>query len=306
MSRLIRIPWLVDIAIIDEPNSIKALNGEERIDRNFAKRGPLVNCLLQARLFRSMKVGKHLLPAFRPRHDEERAKAQAELAKRLNRMSKRPSWSDDDLAPLAAHVRGGDDTEALGIAVQQLVGRLFVPDYLATTASYEAACLLDAYPRANPIKSLWWRLSGRLDGARGRLSRLAGDDPHAIHATSIALHNIVVAIKRMHALYADPTRRANLGPDTTVQSCLSAPPRLIRRVREDVSLPDVEQPLRENGLVVFELKDAHVRTGATGDAFMAESWSACPAAALVSSLLVAVWQQANDAGDSDRPKEAAA
>ncbi|MGI9433983.1 MAG: hypothetical protein ACR2Q4_03990 [Geminicoccaceae bacterium] len=288
MNRRIRIPCLVDIALIDEPASIKTLNADDRVDRNFRRRGPLVNRVLEGRLLRAMSLGPWLLPAFMPRDDEGRADAQAALEARLGQDK---PWQDDDLHALVALVDEGAAKDRLGIAVQQLVGRLFFDDYRADAESYAAAQLVDAYPRGNPLKALWWRLSGKLQRARTLLWKKAQDDGHAIHATVIAFHNIVIAVERMQSLRRNPGRRPRLSAETIVQQCLSAPPRTLRRVKAEIDTPHSKRPLREHGLLVFELGKAQKRTGAAGDAFMTASWSQCPAHRFVPSLLMAIWRE---------------
>lgn len=297
MARRVSVPLLLDLVLVDDPAEIVELNDDPRVTRRFRRGGRLINRVVQARLLDAMRVGGALLPALAPRNDAERAERQRALEAQLKPTRRRRLWSEADLAPLAAYVRGEAGKEGVGPAVQQLVGRLFVPDYRADAASYRAARLVDAYPGANPLRALWWRLTGRLARARDLLSRRAGEDRHAVHATTIALHNIVRALGTMRALAADPGRRLRASADTVVAQCLSAPARLLRRTEAGFATPALAGPMPADALVVFNLERAHAVAPDNGVAFMAQGWSRCPAHAFVPALLRAVWEAAAEGGD---------
>ena len=304
MARRISVPLLLDLVLVDYPAEIRELNDDPRVTRRFRRRGRLVNRVLQGRLLDVMHVRGALLPALAPHEDAERAERQRTLEQELNPLRNRPLWTEADLAPLAAYVRGKVGEERVGPAVQQLVGRLFVPDYRADEESYRAAKLVDAYPGSNPLRALWWRLSGRLGRARDLLWDKAKQDRHAIHATTIALHNIVYALRTMRDLAADPGRRLRAGADSIVQQCLSAPPRLLRRSREGFATRALPGAMPAGALIVFNLNRAHAATMDADLAFMTRGWSRCPAHAFVPALLRAVWEEVatgGGAGGENRP-----
>ena len=292
MARRIGIPLLLDVVRVDDLREIRSLAADRRVDRAFGRSGRLLNRLLQGRILDQMRVNGCLLPAFLPRDHAARAAGQEALERRLASEDIRRRWNDGELDAIAAYVRGEENEDALGPAVQQLVGRLFFPDYRADAESYAAARLVDAYPGAKPWRALWWRLSGRLGRARRQLWERAQNDGHAIHATTIAFHNIVFALKTMRELLADPVRGGRITEDNVVPQCLSAPPRLLRRSTDVFATPVLPRRMRRGALIVFELKDALAGYGDARDAFMTESWSRCPAHRLVPELLRAVYHRA--------------
>jgi hypothetical protein len=291
MARRLGIPLLLDVVRVDDLREIRSLAADRRVDRVFGRSGRLLNRVLQGRILDQMRVNGRLLPAFLPRDDATRVAGQEALERRLaSRDIVR--WNNGELDAIAAYVSGEGNEDALGPAVQQLVGRLFFPDYQADAASYAAARLVDAYPGAKPWRALWWRLSGRLRRARRLLWERAQNDGHAIHATTIAFHNIVLALNTMRELLADPVRAGRLTEDNVVPQCLSAPPRLLRRSTDGFETPALPRRMRRGALIVFELKDALAGYGDARDAFMTESWSRCPAHGLVRELLRAVYRRA--------------
>ena len=292
MSRRLSIPLLLDIAIIDAPDHLAEANSTPGIDRRWPAGGRLVNAVLRRRIEVTFKVGDRLLPAFLPRDDADRARDQAALEERLNGLSDADAWRPADIDRLAAFVTGDDRTLNVGVVVQELVGRLFVPDYAATAASYAAARLLDEYPRSNPFKAVWWRLSGQHHRARRQLWKLAGEDPHCIHATAIAMHNLVAAIETMRDLAADPASQYRLTEETVVGQCMVAPRAVLRTSAAWARVSFLNRPLRNGTLMVTNLRDLHDGTAHTGLALGAGEWSQCPAHRFVPRVLRAVWRAA--------------
>jgi hypothetical protein len=298
MARRTAIPLLLDLVTVDDLAEIRSLDSDPRVDRAFVRGGRLINRLRQGRILDAMRVDGALLPAFRSRDDADRAAGQRELEERL--AAQDPALRNTgELDLLARYVRGEASEEAVGPAVQQIVGRLFVPAYVGDASSYEAARLVDAYAGANFLRALWWRLSGRLGRARRLLWERAEQNPHAIHATAIAFHNIVHALRAMRELMTNAGRRGRLTEESVVPQCLSAPPRLLRRATESFATPALPRRVRRGALIVFELKHAIAGSGDTHQAFMADGWSRCPAHAFVPALLRAVYRRAT--GEEGRP-----
>jgi hypothetical protein len=296
MARRIRLPWIVDLALVDDPAEIAALAHEPRLDRDFVKRcGPLVNRALTGRIRRWLQVDGRPLPALAPRGDPVRAASQGELERALTPDDPSTLWDPAAVADLARFVRGERQAPPPGPVVQQIVGRLFFKDYAATSESYAAAQLIDRLGGAKPWQLLFWSLTGRIARARRLVWRLGHDDRHAIHGTAIAMHNMVRALDRMRAIFADPAQRDALGPDAAVARALVAPPRVIRQATGGVETAAAGR-LRPGTLVLFELDAARLHAPGPPVTFMTESWARCPAHAFVPALLHAVWLSATREG----------
>src|SRR5439155_24427766 len=104
----------------------------------------------------------------------------------------KPLWDEEPIAGLAAAVRDMPGAPAIGPTTQQAVGRLFVADYRASSESWIAAGVLDAAVHTrNPLRSILLHLSGRLQRSRRLLADLVHRDLAGVHATGIAVHNLV-------------------------------------------------------------------------------------------------------------------
>jgi hypothetical protein len=288
MGRLLRIPGVIDLVRVDTSTDIRVLADDSRLDRRFELRGPLINRMLVQRIRSVLRVGAVPLPSVAPREDRARASAQEALRRRLDPAGGKPLWDQETIAGLAAAVRGSGAPE-LGPAAQQAVGRLFVSDYRGTSESWAAARVLDAAVHSrNPLELVILKLSGRLERSRRLLAALVDGDPAAVHATAIAVHNLVRGFERMRELWAEPRWRSSA--DAVVAQCLFAPPSVLRQA----TMPGatVAGAVRAGTLVMLELDAAHERSGGADIEFMVGHWAQCPAAAFVPALLRAVWEQA--------------
>jgi hypothetical protein len=188
MARHIRVPGIVDVVLVSDPAEIRALNDHAKIDRNFIPRGPLINRLIVGRIRHWFKIMGQFLPSLLPRGDHVRADRQQELATSLNPANGATLWSEDQLDALAAYVRGSGDDDAAGILTQQIVGRLFDPQYRADLATWNS-------PSDRPISRRLFARANRLathrkTSARAvlveRVKRIAGRARH-----TIGVHGIV-------------------------------------------------------------------------------------------------------------------
>ena len=79
----------------------------------------------------------------------ERASAQAKLGEALNAKASSVREGPEELEKLASWIKGlGSDSE-VSVLVQQVVGQLFTPTFIATQESWEAAKILVAAPRSS-------------------------------------------------------------------------------------------------------------------------------------------------------------
>jgi hypothetical protein len=289
----IRIPGLVDLVRTDDPDEILDFARDPRLDRDFARRGPLLNRLVLGRIRRVLQLDGAPFPPVAPADYPGRKASQDALAARLAaRLAAAPA-DPEALQALADYVTRRRGAPRSGPVAQQAVGRLFVPTYRATKASWRAAKVLDTSARSllSPLPLLW-RLTGRLARARRLLAGMVDGDRSGLHATGIAIHNLIESLERMRALAAGPDALRRYAPDEAASLCLSAPARIVRQARERGTV--ASGSFRGGTLVLLGLEAARARSLRHDMAFMTRSWSRCPADRWVPAFLAAVWAKARD------------
>ncbi|MDB5471550.1 MAG: hypothetical protein JWR84_3110 [Caulobacter sp.] len=288
MSGRVRIPGLIDVIRLDEPDVIRAISEDPRLDRRFEKIGPLFNRFLAGRIRKVLQVGGHPLPAVAPRGQPDRARLQAQLEQRL---AGAQLGTPQQRQTLAAYVRGEQSESVLGPTAQAAVGELFSPGYAASAARWNAARTLDAAPRSfNPLQMLWWALTGAVGRARKTLAAPVSNDPTAVHATGVAIHNLVRGLKIMRGIWKEPYGQG-LSTEAVVCRCAVAPATVMRQWASKAST--VHGEIEPGTLTIFQLDDARHRCPSHSTVFMTESWSRCPAHHWTASLLEAVWREAH-------------
>ena len=289
MARRIRIPLLVDLVQVTAPETVRDLPAHPALDRGFQPAGPLVNRVICGRLRDVLRTETEPLPSLRRRDDRVRAATHAALTERFSGEDPAGRLDGETVTGLVALIRG--EGGSAGELAQQLIGRLFVADYRATAETWAAARdLQKAAESRNPFLRLFLALTGRIRRARQVLSEAAGDDAAAVHGTAIAVHNLVVSVERLAALYADPAERARTGPEQAVARALAGPPTILRQADRDAD--SLAGPLRPGTLVTFAVRDAGERTLDPAIVFMRDGWSVCPAHRLVPAALAALWSEA--------------
>jgi hypothetical protein len=290
MAITLRLPGLVDLLRADSAEEIGSLAADDRLDRRFDDAGALLNRMLARRIRRVLQVDGVPLPPVAARDSGGRAQRQTELEAALTAAVGRPLCGEAHLEALTAHVLGRGTPEAIGPLVQEVVGRLFLPDFRRTAESWEAALLLDAAVRSfNPLRQLQWLLTGRVERARRLLAERVGGDPVAVHSIGIAVHNLVCSFERMRELAARPDAVRRFSTEAAVAQCLVAPDSVLRQA---VSLGATSVgSFRPGTIVVLELEAARARSLRRDVAFMTGSWSRCPAHRWVPALLAAVWDR---------------
>ena len=291
MPRRISIPFILDIVFIDDAAQMSELNGQWHISRELSGSGGLVARAIHSRIYRTLRVGETPLPVFTAREYPGRESRQKQLELELDDLAAGGlALQRRDIQKLADYVTGKARDVNVGAAVQQIVGRLFEAGYAATQESYEDAKIIDEWPRCNPLRALRLRWTGRLSQAKERIWRKGHQDTHFIHATAIAMHNIVAAIENMGRLMEKTQGQIEMSAEEVVRRCLVAPPRLLRQCMEETRLPFLKKQLRKGTLVIFELKKIHQAVGRNGPAFMEGEWSQCPARTVVPRILEEVWK----------------
>jgi hypothetical protein len=290
MARHIRVPGVVDVVLVTVPEEIRALDDEPLVDRNFIARGPLVNRLITGRIRRWFEIGGRPLPSLAPRGDEVRAERQRQLAAALDPDGGRVLWSDAQLDALTTYVRGGSSDEAAAITTQEIIGRLFDPNYSADRESWSAAALIDKFRDGFSPIQIVWQITGQLRRARDLLVARAKEDRWAMHGTAIGMHGIVAALARMRELRALP-HPTSLGDDAVLGKCLAPPKQVPRTVEGLLATPLADQPLRSGTIVLLQLEAAGPSAPDDEMVFMRGHWNACPARTFVTALLRSVWHR---------------
>ncbi|WP_299441376.1 hypothetical protein [uncultured Rhodospira sp.] len=289
MTRRIRIPFLIDLIRVNDAATIRAVADEVALDRGFEPPlGPLVNRHVFRRVRGALQAPDGPLPSLRRRDDTVRQEAQAALTARLEG-DPADLLDDETLDKLAARVRGAGG-EA-GPLAQQLIGRLFRADYTATAETWDAAWVVQTTAQSNNVVRYWlWLLTGRITRAQKVLSDAVSGDAAGVHATGIAVHNLVDSIERLAALYRDEYLRTTTSTDEVIARALLAPPTTLRQATRHADC--LAGSLRPGTLVTFSSREAGTKSLDPRVVFMRDSWSACPAHALVPAMIAAVWTRA--------------
>jgi len=287
----IRIPGLVDIVLSDDAAEIESLAQNANLDRAYSDRSLIVNGQIIKRVRDALQIGGRPFPTVSPKAAEGRAEAQRALWNRLTALAPTYAQGTDELNDLASFVRGEGPADACGLLVQQVVGRLFVPTFTATQASWDAALVLNQAPRTmNPALLLWWSLTKRVDKAKLLLSAMVAGDLAAVHAIGVALHNIVSGVVLMRQLYSDENGRAALSPESAGSQCIFAPQTVIRQPVTPVD--SSEGRLDIQTLVILKLQAANEMQANRDTSFLSQTWSRCPADQWVPALLEGIWRRA--------------
>jgi hypothetical protein len=225
-----------------------------------------------------------------PRTDPSRAAAQDELWSRLNVKADEVKDGPAELEPLAEWVRGIGTAEKLDLLVQQNIGRLFVETFTATEESLAAAhIVLEAASSTNVLRTLAWRISGRLARAKTLLASMVNGDLAGVIALIAARQLIVDGLHKMRQLAADPALRSSITTDAAVDKCLFAPTTVVRQAKTSGEVGGC--PFKRGSLFILGLGSASKGAANRDLVFQSQSWSRCPAEEWVPALLEGVWKR---------------
>jgi hypothetical protein len=286
----ITIPGIVRLAWLSDPDEVAAANASGVVQRSLSGLGGLVQRSVAAKLAVFRKADGDIWPAFRDRADRLRSDRQKELENALAKTQSLLKRVAPETDALAAYVRTGSTNRPPEIIVQQMVGRLFFPDYAASEESYDAARALQTWVSGGPIKSYLLKLSGELERSLDLIVTLARGDTSCAHATAIAMHNLVDTIERMRRLARARDNLQKLGPQEAIASTLRAPKQVVRETRDAGRVCGMHLGART--LVVLRLECARRQKPDAGIEFFAKGWNQCPAHAIVPALLADVWKKA--------------
>ena len=286
-----RIPGFIDVIQVDDPQEIIELNHDARIDRRFNLRWPILNWLIVKRALNVLSFAGNRFPTMIERDSASRASAQAKLGAALDARAAAVRQGPEELQELAEWLIGSVPETQVGIAVQQVVGRLFSPTFAATQESWDAAKILVTAPRSpNVLRTVWWIVSGKLHRAKRLLAGMVDGNLAAVNGIGIAAHNIVNSLQQMKRLYSDLSTRRALSPEEAVRESLAAPVSLLRQATSHGEISGC--PFSRNSLFVLAIGRASKAPGGQSLVFMDESWSGCPASQWVPAMLEGVWKRA--------------
>jgi len=283
----LRLPFwpVLDVLVVSDPTQMAALNDHPNVSRRLLGEGAGLNRVVHWWIYRTFSVGQTALGVFTERQDDARAGRQSQLERKLK--DARPD--EAGIAALARYVAGADPTVDVGVCAQQLIGRLFFLDYVATRDSYRAARRLLSL---NPLGFLWNTVfRGRRRG-RKLLWSLAHDDVDCIHATAVAVHGVVDALEKMRRRAADRHRSQGEDPATAMVHALVAPSMLLRSCTAETRVSFHRWPLYRGTLILFRLEAMYQATRDNDLAFARAGWNRCPAHDAVPKLLMNVWHEA--------------
>src|ERR1700722_19007474 len=116
---------LIDVIEVSDLGEIMAANQQREIDRQFTSRLPLLNGLLLSNIIGILSYRERRFPTMLPKQDAVRAHNQNALWNRLN--AKASSFRDGpvELDSIATWLKGTGEDQAVGILLQELIGRVF-------------------------------------------------------------------------------------------------------------------------------------------------------------------------------------
>jgi hypothetical protein len=283
------IPGVLDIYEVSDPEEIKAVNDDPRMDRQFDSRTCPLNWLLVKRSLNALSYRGIRFPTMTARDSVVRKSNQKALWERLNLKVSEVKLGPEELEPLAQWVRGNGAEGSLGQQTQQILGRLFSETFVATPESWDAARTLVKAPRSsNILKLVWWGITVKVRRAKRQLAGMVNNDLSAVNAIGIAVHNLVNSLRRMKLVYADTNSRLSSSPSEVANRCLAAPVSLYRQATVAGELNGNQ--FSNSSLFVLNIGNAAKLDRAL--VFMKDSWSSCPAEQWVPAVLEGVWLRA--------------
>ena len=285
----VRLFDLFDVLVVSDADQIQWLNQHEHVTRPIDPARSALHRFIDRRLREDLGFQGEVLPVFKPKADPHRAARQKLLDDQLQGLRGLPG---DERDRIADYVSGHNTVAEIGPVVQQWCGQLFFGRYKSTAETYEAGKLLSGWPSAPPWKTWKDRLTGKLERAKALLATAAEGDLHCVHATSIGMENVARTVRNLRKAAANSEKQL-LSPDDILRECLAVPPVVLRGCSAEVSPPFLDRPLSPRSLIVFLVGRAYATSGDLDVAFLADSWSACPARRVIPEMLRSVWHAAH-------------
>ncbi|MCV0424123.1 MAG: hypothetical protein K5905_01490 [Roseibium sp.] len=275
--RSLRIPGLIDLISVSDPALVRSLADNPDLDRR-NEGGPLLVRMIRRRLAQTLKTPEGALPSNLPRGSGERSTMRKDLVERL----KDPDLDaalNGAVEQCATFVEKGEGDP--GLLAQTLFGRIFVADFAADIQTWEAAKTINQSLGTPSFRSLFSRLTGKLDQAQRVLSRAMAGDRSGVHAISVAVHNFAETLETMRTL--DRSTPA----EQVVAVALVVPDRV---VRQGASIAEtLAGRVRPGTLVILNVAEAQLRSPDPSIGFLRDAWSGCPAHAFVPHMITRIW-----------------
>jgi hypothetical protein len=285
----IRFANWIDLLLVHDPEQIQWLNQHPDVEREIDPSTSWLHRFVDKRFKLDLGFGARVLPVFLSRKNAERADKQRKLHARLEDLRGLPGEERDRITD---YISGKDTPDDIGVVVQQWCGRLFSSHYRSTKEVYDAGHMLADWPSTPPLRAFIEKRRGRLDAAKKVISEVADDDVHCIHATSIGTKNLVRTVRKLRGA-AHGIGATKLTPDEALRKCLTVPPGVLRGCTREIDAPFLASPLTKRTVIVFLVAKSFAGSGDLDDAFLGESWSACPARDVIPEMLRAVWYAAH-------------
>lgn len=288
------ISGLVDVIKVDEPADILKIARDSTFDRAFGPNKPFLNSLLIGRILRVLSYQGQRFPTMSAKKANGRERQQDDLWRKLNAAAPEIRAAPDFLEPLADWTRNASSDVAVGPLLQQVIGRVFNPDFQGDAHTWGAAQVIaGSLMPGNTWRNLRWRFSGKVTQAKALLASKLNGDLAGVHGVSVAIHNIVKGMHQMRTLYLDSAHRNTLTPEMVGHLCLYAPGLVLRQATVQGELGGC--PYSSGTLFLLELEKARQASGDKSMVFLGETWSRCPAEQWVPALLEGVWRRATTA-----------
>lgn len=279
------IPWALTLVRLESVSEVLMVNSSPDIERSLARASGWLGASLHRLIEADMLFDDTLLHVFRKREDGQRADAQKQLRHRLGALETDRHFASGELQEMALYVRGTGTLLRASIASQQLFGRLFVPSYRASVETWRAASHLDSWPRRlSPLQRPPWDRA-RLEAAKSALLHAADGNLLCVHATGLAVHNLVRSLTRMRA-------RARTSREYDEADALVAPRTVLRAAARKTAFPFLRGEVQAGTLFMLELEKLYRESLDPRMVFLEDQWSACPAALLVRKILARTWNEA--------------
>jgi hypothetical protein len=298
MAIRITIPGVIRLVWFRTPEEVNAVNEGKIVERSLSGRGGLLHPLFAGKLAIFHKADGDIWPAFRDRLDPLRAKYQRKLEAAFADVPGLVARVEPEIATLAVYVRNGRANRSPEIVIQQMVGRLFFPHYVASEESCDAARTLQTWLSGSPIKALLLKCRGALPKALDLITELAQGNTSCAHGTALAMENIVKSVELMRLLARDGNNLKELGSQDAVARTLRAPKYIIREAHDGGCVGDIR--LHARSLLILGVEMARRKSSEIGFGFFTDSWNRCPAHAIVPALLAEIWQKAKQIPETER------
>jgi hypothetical protein len=285
----IRFANWIDIVLVHDSDQIQWLNQHPDVEREIDPSASWLHRFADKRFKLDLGFGTQALPVFLSRKNAARADKQQKAHARLDDLRGLPGEERDRITD---YVSGKDTPDDIGVVVQQWCGRLFSSHYRSTREVYDAGRMLADWPTTLPLRAFLEKRRGRVEAAKKLISDVADGDIMCIHATSIGMKNLVSTVRKLRGA-AHAIGATKLTPDEALRMCLTVPPAVLRGCTREIEAPFLARPLTKSTLIVFLVAKSFASSGDLDDAFLGESWSACPARDVIPEMLRAVWYAAH-------------